>query len=146
MERRLNENLVWFAGLLAVALSLGAAYTLKLPPKTFGIVYAAVFGALATASTLFTDASRGKATAAFATGSVVFGIAVYLIIQSALKKAGAELGSEAAGAAIGGAMGTIYGIGYFLSALIASITGVFSGRKLQQFFSRRGALSPQKAR
>ena len=68
MEKRFNENLVWILGLLAVGLSLGAAYTLKVSPKVFGGIYCALFGGLAVLSTLFTDASRAKAAAAFATG------------------------------------------------------------------------------
>jgi hypothetical protein len=131
MEKRFNENLVWVLGLLAVGLSLGAAYTLKVSPKVFAGIYGVLFGGLAALSTLFTNASRGKASAAFATGAVVFGVAVYLIIHSAMKKAGAELGHEGLGSAVGTMTGTIYGIGYFLEALIAGITGVFIGRKIQ---------------
>ena len=63
---------------------------------------------------------------------MVFGVAVYLIIHSALKKAGAELGAEGIGSAVGTAMGTVYGIAYFLDALVAGIGGVFIGRKIQK--------------
>jgi len=132
INKRWNENLVWLLGLLAVGLSLGAAYTLKLSPKVFGAVYFVLFGGLGMVSTLFTDAGRGKASAAFATAAVVFGVAVYLIIHSALKKAGAGLGHGEAGSTIGTAMGTIYGIAYFVDALAAGIAGVFVGRKIQR--------------
>jgi hypothetical protein len=132
IEKRWNENLVWLLGLLAVGLSLGAAYTLEVSPKVFGGIYFALFGGLGVVSTLFTDAGRGKASAAFATAAVVFGVVVYLIIHSALKKAGAAAGHEGAGSTIGSAMGTIYGIAYFADALVAGIGGVFLGRKIQR--------------
>jgi hypothetical protein len=140
MDKRFNENLVWVLGLLAVGLSLGAAYTLKVSPKVFGGIYFALFGGLGLLSTLFTDASRGKAAAAFAAAAVVFGVAVYLIIHAALKKAGASVGAEGVGSAVGTAMGTIYGIAYLLDALVAGIGGVLMGRKIQKGMASSPAL------